>query len=518
MPTDTTGQSGRDPRRPVILDLPAEEVGRQPGEPQAQEPVDPPSAAAEQAEAAAERAEPAEASVGQAVDPTAEPPAGPDGPALSDEARDEEAMAAEAASRAAAERVAPAAPPPARPGASFGSLLAAAVLGGAISAGGLYALDRSGALPQSFFGGGAGDGGDIAVEIARLDAEIAELRETEGAAAAPDIEPLREQVANLEQVLAELREGLAAAPPDAAALQELQDRVARLEEAAGAPLAAGPGGAAPDPAIEERLTDLAGRLDALQAAASRPDPAPELATLRQRLDEVAGRIEAVEARPPVDLSGLETAVAELRQRADELSARLDAAPAEQRVAALETGLAEARRQAELSAALGPAVAADGLAAAVESGSPFTAELAALRALGFDEAALAALDPHAQSGLPTLAALRSDFEARVADINIAVPLPAGAGPLERLMESAKGLVEVRPADPVAGADPAAVLARIRAALEAGDLRRALTEWGALPETIKAPTADWARLVEARAAADELVVRLRSEALSRLGQQG
>ena len=78
--------------------------------------------------------------------------------------------------------------------------------------------------------------------------------------------------------------------------------------------------------------------------------------------------------------------------------------------------------------------------------------------------------------------------------------------------------MRPANPKEGADPGAVLARMRGALEAGDLRGALAEREALPEAAKAKTEEWARAVEARASAGELVAQLRAEALSRLGTQG
>ena len=84
-----------------------------------------------------------------------------------------------------------------------------------------------------------------------------------------------------------------------------------------------------------------------------------------------------------------------------------------------------------------------------------------------------------------------------------------------LPSARGLVEVRPAHPTAGSDPAAIVARIRGALAAGDLKSALAEWATLPDPIKAPTADWAKKAEARVAAEDLVARVRRAALSALG---
>jgi hypothetical protein len=91
-------------------------------------------------------------------------------------------------------------------------------------------------------------------------------------------------------------------------------------------------------------------------------------------------------------------------------------------------------------------------------------------------------------------------------------------VERLLESARGLVEVRRAGPTTGADPEAVVTRVRAALAAGDLQTALGEWKALPENARAATAAWAERAKARLAADRLVAKLRGEALARLNTQG
>jgi hypothetical protein len=115
-------------------------------------------------------------------------------------------------------------------------------------------------------------------------------------------------------------------------------------------------------------------------------------------------------------------------------------------------------------------------------------------------------------------LRQEFEAAVAKMDLRSPIPENAGTFDRLLGSARGLVQVRPADPVAGSDPAAVVARMRGALAAGDLKTALAERESLPEPAKTATADWARAADARRAAGELVAELRAEALSRLGAGG
>jgi hypothetical protein len=278
----------------------------------------------------------------------------------------------------------------------------------------------------------------------------------------------------------------ASAPADTALLEAVQDRLAQLEESVAETAAGAPS--------NEAGARLAARLTAL-----------------------AGEIEALKRAAPPDLSGLESGLAELRREIGALSSEVENLPQADRIASIEARLGKMSEQAEKAAALGPAVAADALAAAADAGRPFTSELAALQALGV-EAEVAALQPYAATGLPTLAAIRARFETEVAGLDLSAPVADEAGALDRLLESARGLVEVRPAHPTEGADPAAVVTRIRAALAADDLRTALAEWNTLPEAIRARTADWAKIAETRLAVDDLISRLRREALARLGADG
>jgi hypothetical protein len=201
-----------------------------------------------------------------------------------------------------------------------------------------------------------------------------------------------------------------------------------------------------------------------------------------------------------------------------LEKAIAALPTVQRVASLESALNEIKAQAQKAETLGPAIAANALASALETGAPFRAELDALRGLGLDQATLASLEPHAEKGLPTKAQLQSSFEDAIAKVDLRQPIAENAGAVSRLLRSARGLVEVRAAGPAKGTEPAAIAARIRAALQAGDLKTALGEWQALADPAKASTADWARVAQARQDADELAARLRTEALSRVAAAG
>ena len=302
---------------------------------------------------------------------------------------------------------------------------------------------------------------------------------------AGDTTPLQQQVAALEQSVAELR-NRPPAQANSEALQQLEARVAELEKGAG-----NPDSGAATAALEARVTDLASQVEALRSSPAAAPVSPETTAAINALGE---RIAALETRLPEALSGLEGSATALRNDLAQLSARVDGLPAAERVDALEAGLKTTSGQVAKVDALGPAVAANALAEALQSGAPYAAELAALRGLGLDEATLSALAPQAESGLPTLADLRSGFEAAAANIDIRPAIPAGTGPLDRLLGSARGLVEVRPANPTEGSDPGAILSRIRAALAAGDLKTALAERETLPEVARAATEEWARGAE------------------------
>jgi hypothetical protein len=235
--------------------------------------------------------------------------------------------------------------------------------------------------------------------------------------------------------------------------------------------------------------------------------------IRRRLEE----LERQSSGETVDVSGLERSITELNQEIAGLSERAEQAASAERVAALEANVAESARQAATASSLGAAVAADALASAVEAGRPFTTELAALRALSVDEQALTQLEPYAGTGLSTLAELRSGFDNAMEGIELSPRVPADAGPVERLIESARSIVEVRPANPTEGGDPAAIVSRIRAALAGGDLATAINEWNSLPPDVKAATQDWAASAGARRTADDLVARLRVEALARVSAE-
>lgn len=391
--------------------------------------------------------------------------------------------------------VAPAEPPPPPPPADpapapggFGRLVAAGLVG-ALLTGGLGV----GAVSTGLVTLPAGDG---AARDARIEALETQLRQVAArpaatpAPAAPDLAPLTRRIEALD-----------------AARATLESRLATLEQrpaATGGPAASG----AAAPAVD--LTPLRSEIDGLKA---------EIARLSARPADAP----AAPAISPADIDQrIASAVTAARDAAERRIAELDAqiraartaltelAP---KVSSLETSRGQAGdsgRRAALVVSLGA------LRAAVERGQSYAAELRAAAALGLPADAVSALEPQAERGLPTIAALTQRFTALAPELLKAATPPASDGSLlDRLTASAQSLVRVRPVGEAAGDDVPTVIARIEAKLRRSDLAGALADLDKLPERVKTSTAAFAAEARARLGADTTLRRLSAEAATAMG---
>lgn len=350
-------------------------------------------------------------------------------------------------------------PEPARRGG--GGLFAAGLLGGvaALLLAGL--LQYFGFLPSIGAGGQTGGGNTQAFqsEIDGLKSQIASLKEAgTGTTAAAD-PALRSAVDALKADVAQLKSagsGTAAVPP------ELEARVAAAEQKL-----AGLDGAA----SADQLAALSGKVSAAETLAQNNETA---------VKDAAARIGALEQ----NFSGVQGSVSGLSTSLSELQKRMETLGAQPRVAL--------------------ALAASALKEAADRGAPFTAELATLGTLAPDAPEIKQLQPYAESGVPTRETLLADWNSRVdAVLASANPPDADQGIMGRLMSGAGSLVSVRPIGAVEGTSMPATVGRIQAAMEAGDLGKALAEYDTLPDAAKQAAADFAEKARARLAAESLV---------------
>lgn len=291
----------------------------------------------------------------------------------------------------------------------------------------------------------------------------------------------------------------AAAPADPALraqIQQLVDRVAKLEQRpAAAP--AGNGGSAAD------LTALTGRIDALE---KRPaaDPAAGAAADDAR-KALADRLAALEQKLTA-VSGNSQAAQELRSEVDSLK---------QQVSTVSQGLE--KRQDAATAAQALVLAAGQLRASLSGGQPFQQDLQAVRALNIADAGVSqpldAVAPYAAKGIQTRAQLTDRFQPLAGEIVRAGIRGEGNGWIDSAVGKLSTLVTVRrEGGGVVGTTDDAIVARAEAALSAGNLGKAVEELSALQGPAAQAAAPWLADAKARLAADQAVRQLNDRAIA------
>jgi hypothetical protein len=166
--------------------------------------------------------------------------------------------------------------------------------------------------------------------------------------------------------------------------------------------------------------------------------------------------------------------------------------------ALAAEVAKRNAESQDDHAVRTAVTAAVLTSVVERGRPFAAELKAAQSQAPDPGALAPLEVFAATGVPNPNALLRELTSLQPALLQAAGagVPEG-GFLEKLQANAERLVRIRPIEEVPGDDPAAVIARIEVKAVRGDLPGALAELGKLPAPVRAPAQPWIAKAQARA---------------------
>ncbi len=320
--------------------------------------------------------------------------------------------------------------------------------------------------------------------------------------------------------------GVTAPPPETAGPSEAEQRLATLESAVAA---LGGEIAARDPAA--RLAALAETLDGREARmAALDERIAALETTPPADDGLADRLAAVEETLAATPAASEQAVAAAAQRltavAGGLSSRIDAL--EGRLAEIDTltarlGALEARL-ADNGGAAGPAalLAVGQLRAALRGAGPYGAELAAVAAVAGDDpaaaAALAALGARAETGVPTVAMLRTEFAGLASGIVRAAATPEEGSWVEQTVANLRGLVTWRCVDDddMACEGDEAIVAQAEALLVADDLAGAVKRVETLDAgPAAAAAAAWLGRARARLEAEAAIAALDARAIAALG---
>ncbi len=305
-------------------------------------------------------------------------------------------------------------------------------------------------------------------------------------AAPAEVAALNDRVAKLEQAAGQSDAAAKAAAGDTATLATLSDRLTKLEQASGqsdAAAKAAVGDTAALAALGDRLAKLeqASGQTAQQAASDQKAQQGDSATLATLNDRLAKLEQATGQVESQDAAGQKAQATDLQT----LAALNDRVGKLEQGAGVATGAAkDATRAIQLEAA----------AAALQAGQP----------LGTLPDAPPALARYATAAPPTESALRADFP-RVADAarSLSQPETANRSFFDRALARIQQSVVVRQGDHVVVGDPAAgVLARAQASVSAGDLKGAADTLGALTGPAANAVRDWVSqaraLIDARAA--------------------
>lgn len=371
----------------------------------------------------------------------------------------------------------PAAPPrPSQSGGGFFSHVMAGVIGGVI---GVVALFLGVTFYPSL----------VTRSAPELEARLEALENEEPASAGVSEENfagLQERVAKLESTIDSMADQAAkgGSVADAAAVsQQIDEAEKRLETK-----------------IEERLADLPKQQGEQQPGAG----AQAVADLRQQIDTLNSEVSSLAASQAkenagesvdmADLDALKERIAKLEGELPEISSAMQQTSNEARSAAITASLADLRT-------------------AVQSGGAYEAELADFKALAPAEADLSPLPAHAADGMATMPELVTAFEP-ASDKALATDVePAEEGFFDTLLSSAGSVVKVRRLDGAGeGNSSEAILTRARAALEQGELDKAISEVETLKPEPKAAMDDWLSAAKARANAQATLKKLTTSDLA------
>jgi uroporphyrinogen-III synthase len=300
-----------------------------------------------------------------------------------------------------------------------------------------------------------------------------------------------------------------------ATLKALVERPAEAAPAQGV----APGATQVDAA--RQIAVLLERLDRLekrdaQSAGATANLAEKVEVVRQ-LAELEARLRAEIARGTD--SGARDAAAQARARADaiekEIAARLDAVAKEtaSKIEGLNRDIAARTGGDERALTSSRGAAVIGVAArlrqALEAGGPFTTSLEMVAPLAAADPQIAAMRDElakvAPSGVVPIRVLAGEFPA-VARAVIAADL-ADDSFWQRVLGKLKSIVSIRRVgENTKGMEPDAILARAEAAVNAGDLGRAVGEMKQLSGAAAPPAAAWLVNAEAHLAAQRVVDRL------------
>ncbi|MEP2782458.1 MAG: hypothetical protein ABJO67_12305 [Pseudoruegeria sp.] len=233
----------------------------------------------------------------------------------------------------------------------------------------------------------------------------------------------------------------------------------------------------------------------------------QVGSVSQGLEAMDTRITDAEKRPISEFEGAAAAVAAYEGELQALQKALERQQttmdglAQQALADVEkASKAAAAKEAEAKLIADTAItraALVALTAAMTDGATFEAPIAELQKSAGSPVPEALLSA-AASGITPLSKLQEDYPSQARAV-LAVTIKAENADTvtDRVFSFLRNQTGARSLTPKAGADPDAILSRVEAAVQSGDLETALTELAGLPQEGQDVMADWISAAKTRA---------------------
>jgi uroporphyrinogen-III synthase len=285
-------------------------------------------------------------------------------------------------------------------------------------------------------------------------------------------------------------------------LRAIEARLGAIDSRLGTVEHSGAGGTASEgrlAALEQKVTEASA--ESGRAAQQVQALADKVAALEQQLTKVSDAAAALEA--------VESASKTLEAETQSLAQKLETQSASLTALAAQEQQASGRSEAALLIGL------QQLRTALAGSGPFAAPLHTVEALAHDRRELLpdlqALEPHAESGIPSLAQLTERFEPMASRVLESAPVEPDQGWLSSAGSYLMRFFDVR-REQGGGADPEGVLSAAERALRLGDLKGTIAALKSLDGAGAEASRAWISDAEARAEAEQHLAAL-DEAIRR-----
>ncbi len=347
------------------------------------------------------------------------------------------------------------------------------------------------------------DNSGNAAEIAALKSQIEEISNNQNSAPSNvDLGPLTERISKIEEAAAgqsdERIVGLEST------IEDLNSKITAITSAveSGSDASTAEVTAALA-AISSRMGDVENGVAELKEATSNGSSSEAIAEALAKVDALSAQVTELSSQEPVDLSPLQASIDDIAKSVASLGEKADANSA---------GLADVVGQiasVKVNEKVARSVAVNALGTALQNNDPLSIPIASIEALAGETPETKRLKELNEAGIPSTTELASGLDWITQTVQNPVADTSNGGVSDRLWANVQNLVTFRSRGPQEGDTPIAILSRVKAGVESGNLNAARNEWSALPASIRENDNGWIAKLDARAEALAIQKKLSDE---------